>query len=313
VPDVGAATTFWRRSLAVGLFSLLSFSSSASTLFVPLGQLTRTSSILSPSLTLGKSGLQVSGQLAAARSGASYWDARGAFPLESSEEARISGWSWGVAAGSTLFSYVPGVILQPSTYYWEIMMGRGTTEFPAGGESGLRGYLEVALRDQRPQRSNELNQALNDTQGSIEEHATSLAIRMGAGSDFAGEGLVDQKAPTVAYQIEGGIYLPMAKYNRLYLTLQVKAQTACGSEKIGCGLALYFLQSSNAEGIGSTAELYRQVSYGPIAQYRWNDKYALTTQFLWNWSVGTMDRKNKTRVHVGSFAPALNVSALIAF
>ncbi len=303
----------FRSNWLQGLALFCAFKANAATLLMPLPQLNGQNGIFGPSLTLASNGIQAQTHAGGARVGSSFANLKGAFPLESSEQARISGWSWGVAVGASHYAYVPGVILVPSTYYWEVAAGRGTTELPTGGQSGIRGYFEVAFRDQRPKRENDLNQALNETQGHIEEHASSLVIRMGAGNDFAAEGLVEQKAPKISYRLEGAVYLPMAKYNRLYLSLQGKALTDCRIAGLGCGLVLNFLQSSNAEGIGSTAELYRHIAYGPMAEYRWNGRYAVAALMQWNWLVGTVDKKNKIRTNIHSAIPSFDLSAMMSF
>ena len=302
------------QKFAAALFGLIVFcgTAHASTVLIPLPNLPWNGAILSPGLILGKSGVHVSSHGGNARSGGSFWNLRGAFPLESSDEARISGWVWGFGVGTTLYGHVPGVVLVPSTYFWEIMAGRGTTEIPTGGGSGIRGYLEVALRDQRPQRDNQLNTALNEMGAQVEEHSTSLAIRMGATSDFAGLGLVEQHPPRISYRIESSVYLPMADYKRLYLTLQTEALTACGMAGLGCGVAIHFMQSSNAQKMGSAAELYRHIAYGGLVEYRWRERYALTALVQWNWLIGNDGGKN-ARTHLRSSVPSLDLTGVIGF
>src|SRR5689334_21993804 len=98
------------------LLSLGAVSASADPVLVyPLSNLVRTTGVLEPSLELGRGGLSLLTQGGSARAGASHFAVRGAFPLERSEEPRISGWSWSFSLGATSFESEHAVMCSPST------------------------------------------------------------------------------------------------------------------------------------------------------------------------------------------------------
>ncbi|MBS1985544.1 MAG: hypothetical protein JST16_15380 [Bdellovibrionales bacterium] len=273
-------------------------------IYAPQPNLLRNSGILEPSLVLGQTGLSTQMHLAGARNGGSFAQAKVAFPFHRSEEARLSGWAFGVATGTAPFSHESGYVFTPASYWWELGLGRGTTGPISGGESGIRGYFEVNLRDQRPIHTSGLDSImaqLNATSPaggpanfSLDPHFTAIVLRMGVANDYAGSGLVAQKSSNFLFRLQGATYFPINLPNdrsvqRTYLSLASQAMLHCGLSWLSCGVALNFIQSSNAfpddkvnEPAIAYVELYRHLAYGLAAEMKWKEDYALRALMQWS-------------------------------
>lgn len=285
------------RRLLISSLLLCASTSRADFLFVPQPALQRFSGTLESALLLGRRAAALEASTGNGRGSSGLFAASVALPLLPSDIIRFSGWSWGASAGATEFQYDPAHNLNPSTFFWEVVLGRGTTEPITGEETGLRGYLEVAFRDEAPLRDPALEAALSASNFTLPNHRHAVALRMGVAQEATGTGLVEQKAPTYGFRAQGGIYLPAGSNDRLFLTLETEVARRCGTDRFVCGLFGRVLRSSNAMGMGGNAELHTQFLYGFQGQYEWSDHFALIARIPWAANFGRVDARTRNFSH----------------
>jgi len=270
-----------------GLLAFLPQSEAQTTIFNPLSARIYPS-LLASSARMGRQGLSFYGQYAGMKDGGSGYALTGAFPFNRKpEDIRPSGWSFGFGAGVTELGYQEKKYLAPGSYFFELMLGRAVNDFVPGSDIGLRGYMEVALRDQRPRRSNFLQTLLDASLQSLPEHQYSLALRIGASSDPDGKGLVAQASPGSYFGLYSGIYFPLSD-QRTLLTVE--------GEYLGrwltpflWGLSAKFFSSTNnlfktAKDTSDSAQsihLRRYASVGPAVRFKFGDRQSFGLDFQW--------------------------------
>src|SRR5690606_4392774 len=127
-------------------------------LFIAYPAANFSSAIFAPTVTMRRLGLSFHGKLSSPEAGGSGFAITGAFPLGNNKEARSSGWAWGIAAGLLPYSQDLPKLSSAGIYFWELMLGRGTVYSEAiERDTGLRGFMEFSLRNQRPHRNPEFN------------------------------------------------------------------------------------------------------------------------------------------------------------
>jgi hypothetical protein len=296
------------RILLTGLTGLLfvnAFAHAASPAFAPHPNLLREPGILSPTTALGSSGVALRTQLADARSGGSLFGIAGSFPFDREADFRASGWAWGFGAGLTgeappPASQNPPALYGPSTTYWELMVGRGTIDPFGRGDSGIRGYLEFVVRNQRPQRNRDLAIFERSYGVNFENNGTSIGLRGGVSNHDDGKGFVKQPAPNFTYDLTVGLNLPMpADKSRRVMNLTGHALLPCGSEALRCGAGGYFAYLPGAKGYindvvinnqGDTEtrtviETSHRLAAGPSVRWLFNERYAFNFSLEWGFTM----------------------------
>lgn len=316
------------------LLSLISISLSATAIAadVPLvdlfPNLVHSQGILWPSLILGSEGVTITGQVARARAGSNQLKLEGAFPLERSDNPRLSGWSWGFSLASTLSGVEMQddkvAVLSPGTYAWELALGRGTTDLESGGQAGIRGYFEVAFRDQRLSGTEDLSSTVRTFQNSLglRDHNRFVSVRIGAGVDAAGTGLVEQKPPSWTWMFTSAMHFGVGQpIDRVYFSAAAAIQKSLLRPWLQLGSQLGYFQSSNAVVTVDHSEIRHKMTAGLTAEATWAEKRSVRVSALWTWaraiqieSVGT-DSINVTTstTNLVSGVPALNVGCMVAF
>lgn len=264
---------------------------------------------LSTALDLGRPGVSTRFQAGSAESGGNAFAVRGAFPILGSETARVAGWSFGLAGGISETSLAPGRIFWPGIYYWELSLGRGTT-FPLFEKgSGLRGFMEVAFREERLRGSPLNNEALNDLNIRFPDKAFSTSIRMGAHSDLSGNGIVQQKEARPGFRLQSSINFSHSD-QPFYLAFDGRLQWRCHGSTVGCGVSGVYLFAVQNQFDKSSAELRHFISLGPTISAIIAKKYYVDLSLAWTYTKGLRQDTPQT---VTSKMPSVQANFSIPF
>lgn len=294
------------------LFALffLTVSSGHALIYAPVSGLRMQSAgNLSTALDLGRPGVSTRFQAGSAESGGNAFAVRGAFPILGSETARVAGWSFGLAGGISETSLVPGRIFWPGIYYWELSLGRGTT-FPMFEKgSGLRGFMEVAFREERLRGSPLNNEALNDLNIRFPDKAFSTSIRMGAHSDLSGNGIVQQKEARPGFRLQSSINFSHSD-QPFYLAFDGRLQWRCHGSTVGCGVSGVYLFAVQNQFDKSSAELRHFISLGPTISAVIAKTYYVDLSVAWTYTKGLRQDTPQT---VTSKLPSVQANFSIPF
>jgi len=167
--------------------------------------------ILQNTTTLGHYGVALNGRIGTQRNDSSAFALAGSFPLSFrfKEDDRNSGWAFGFAAGISEYVYEPQLLLSPGLYFWEFMIGRGSNHSDRNIRTGLLGFFEVTIKDERPNTKGDQAKVLSDHNRIVEEHRYSLNFRMGTSFSPLGDGLVRQKAGRFSSSLFFNASLPL--------------------------------------------------------------------------------------------------------
>ncbi len=264
-------------------------------IFTHIGVRPLYTAVLEPSVSMGDSAASLYGIFPGWQRGIIEGALTANFIIERSEDTRALGWTWGIALGSHSPAYKNTKFFQPASYFWELIFGRGTDQVLISGDTGLRGYFEVGLRDEQPQKTPELRTRLTELgRSSFLDHNLALNFRMGASNDPASGGLVDQKAPSIAYGFFGGFMVPLGTAQVSAFYLETRAATTCGSENFYCALNLRLLRSQGAASNALSEALKYEWDLGP--EFTWKIAIQETKTFLlkgsliWNIFLGPNSR-----------------------
>lgn len=250
-----------------------------------------------------------------ARSGGSAGALSAAFPLSApSDSKRLSGWSLGFAGGLSQSAHLEGQFFSPGLYFYEVMLGRGTTFPLLEKNSGIRGFMEFAIRNDRS-RSEKLNAPVfKILNRSFPKHQYSLAVRMGATQDLEGDGLVEQRATWISYRLIYSFYVPLSRQLPL-MTAHAAAYVRCGFSGFSCGLAGDFMHIwPNKKNYDSTLDLREYFAIGPALRLAIAKRYAVKAQVYWNYYYGATGTGTE-KVHQTHFSksPAGEMDFSVAF
>lgn len=177
------------------------------TLIAPPYPARRTGGALEPELHTGRSAMTLETSIASGVAGSNGFAASIGLPFPDVEP----GWIIGASAGLSNSAVVPGRYISPSEYFWEIIAGRAQVTPFGDGDSGLHGYLEILLRDQRPQPTAEVSNALSSLGLGLRDHNLAFGVRLGAANDQLGTGLVEQGPPTYAVAFQAAAIMPLSQ------------------------------------------------------------------------------------------------------
>ncbi len=244
-------------------------------IIVPQPDLLRAPAISSPLLSFARSGAAVGTFIASEDAGGQGMFLTAGYAREVSEEDfRWSGWSFGIAGAATSSFNSSRGIYGPGTKSWDLVVGRGTSDFWSGGESGIRGFVEGGLHETHFQVPNSINSLLITDNSTIPHTARFLLLRIGASNDLAGKGLVDQQPTKFMFRFNGSTYFPLdGVRRRVFLALNTAGLIRCGTDRLSCGFNLNFVQSSNARELGSAQELFRFIEFGAITELKIQDDW----------------------------------------
>ena len=240
---------------------------------------------LSTALDLGRPGASFRSLAGSSETGGSAVAVHAAFPFLGSSDARLAGWSFGLAGGLSEASYAPNRIFWPGIYFWELSLGRGTTVpfFEKG--SGLRGFMEVAFREERL-RGSPLNvDALEASGITFPNRAFSTAIRIGAHSALEGDGIVQQKAPRPAFRLQSSVNFSHSD-QPFYLSFDGKLQWRCHSDWVGCGVSALYIFAVKNQFAAASQELRHLISGGPTLSALFARRYLIEIHLGWLYTKG---------------------------
>jgi|GEM_PF-1899369 len=278
------------KRVLVGACWALALDASASaptkTVMAPPYPLRRTASLLEPELHTGRTALTLEGSSASGAGGGSGFGLSGAFPLP----GLGTDWVVGAAAGLSNSVLLPGRFVSPSQYYWELSLARTQVTAFDEADTGLHGYLEFLIRDQRPQPTAELDAQLTLLNTGIRDHNLSLGARLGAANDQLGTGLVQQAPPVYAFSLQSGIFLPLSEQG-LVLTLRSEVTRVVWHPWVRVGLSGSFLawtktltNPNQGNELHPLAENFsRRYGLGAVADFRLARRYLvrLSSDFSW--------------------------------
>ena len=218
---------------------------------------------------------------------------------------RSSGWTAGFGAGIAETNYQPGRYFSPGLYFWELMLGRGTYDIEPELDSGLRGYLEFAIRDERPRVNATYSEVVTLLNRDIPDNDRSLILRIGVeGGGRVGSGFVEQKARRNSIGIHLGIHLPLVSRHAVLLSVATRYTVLCYDDWILCGASLDLAHSQNPEHSDAYQDVENSLSTGPVVNFIVKKKYLLRAQLQWQINA------SHTR-SVGEVLPLLKTSLTI--
>ena len=264
--------------LAIGLTQV---SHGRPTIVAPSIPVSLQDSITSSFLHLGRTTLTTQAAGASTRAGGSALSVAGMFALSPPSDQRDSGWIIGASAGLTDFVFENERYLSPSFYFWELMAGRASLLPKTLVSTGLRGYFEFGLRDQRPQMSQTLSASASELGYRVIDHNQSLFVRLGASNDQKGQGLVEQHAPQVAVAFELGLYLPLSQQKLLW-TVNAETTVRFFSDYLRAGFEGSILRSQLSGFTDLYEPLRSRYRLGTVFDARFSDRYLARLHVGWN-------------------------------
>lgn len=279
------------RSFEIVLWTVAFFGRSlfAKSLLAPVAPYTLYQAALGPALDFENDPVQLHTGIGTAEngnSGAAFAFSSSMFSTVPKENPRKGGWSLGGAVGTNSYDEIPKKIVTPAQYYWELHLGRGTLNNLITGNSGLRGYIEVAFRDTRPYHYSEQDQFFAKVQRTQSEHLRHVAIRMGAAKDFGKEGLVLQQSPSSYFwSLESSFYIPLQSPQAM-LSLKPTFLFRCGFDSLSCGLGALYLYQSHAESSDKLEDMKHMVWLGPELRGVYRNNFSVRLNAQWTYARG---------------------------
>jgi hypothetical protein len=250
---------------------------------LPYPSLIGQAGILQPSIDLGRPGISLetraSNGLVPPRLAIS-----GAFPLANRLRIRESGWAWGFRLGATAYVWHPEEEFAAGQYFWELAFGRGTTEPLLEGASGLRGFMEFSLRNDRPKASKTIGEVTNGISGPLRDGKLFLGVKIGAGSINDMPGLVTQKPGAWSTRLVSQAYFPLQDAGSASLSFQSTVLRTCGLPELGCGLHLSYDKTFGTHKYTAKSD-YEEISDllggGPSLAFTWEDLWGIALDATW--------------------------------
>lgn len=189
------------------------------------------------------------------------------------------------------------------------MIGRGSTEPLFEKGSGLRGFMEIAFREERL-RASTANSAGFQRIGQIyPRKAVSTVLRIGAKTDLGGNGLVQQKGPNPGFSVQSSLNFSHSN-QPFYLSFDSQTLWKCGSPRVSCGAALLYLFTMKSEFQSAVPELRHFATLGPVVNVSFAKRYYLGMQISWSYLKG---QTNMTGETVTAAAPFVQSTFTVAF
>jgi len=261
----------------------------ANTLVIPYPALIEEEGMLQPSVLLGKPGFTFEGILATERI-PSRLTIAGAFPLLKQDTLRGSGWMWAIRSGLTDSIYEEGKVFAAGHYFLEAGLGRGTAVplFEAG--TGLRGYMEMSFRSDRPKLSPTVREIASALNRNIQDNKMFLSVKIGAGSAHDAEGIVMQKPSTWGFRIQSQIYLPILRKGGSILNFVGQSYRSCWGPKWLCGFQLSYQHHYETKREALYEELSDLGSLGGFLSYYLKEDIIYSARISWAY-IGNSNHK----------------------
>jgi hypothetical protein len=153
--------------------------------------------------------------------------------------------------------------------------------------TGIRGYFEVGLLNERPRLGQETSIQLDLVNRAVPDQNFAMALRTGvmrdryASGDPKDLGYVIQGQPFLFWSFEAATTLALSSPQVGSWSLTAMAGRACASW-LRCAMVGRFLQTRNPEQDLSTRDVKRLYSVGPLLRFALSGRTRLETRVLWN-------------------------------
>jgi|GEM_PF-3568123 len=271
----GLSTVFALSACALSIAT-----SEAKTLIIPYPGLIEQEGLLQPSVLLGKPGFTLEGLGSSGRI-PSRFSVAGAFPLFSQESLRGSGWMWSVRAGITDYVYDPDVVFAAGHYYFEAGLGRGTAAPLFEDRSGLRGYMELSFRSERPRFTRKVAEVAQLLDADVRDKKNFVSLKIGAGSSLDSDGLVRQKPGNWGNRVQTQIYLPLGDHGASVINVTLQGYRLCPTQAWLCGVHLSYQHHYDISEGPSFEDLSDVAGLGIFANYYQREDYNIGTRLTW--------------------------------
>ncbi len=284
---IGWLGEFQRLRFYRVLASLLFSATSHAIIYAPIGTLRLSNNgVLSTAVTFGSPGLTILGYGGSQINGGSAAGLQASFPFTSSEDKRVSGWNFGFGVGSSETAIVDDKLFSPGLYYLEFAIGRGTAIPLLDRDTGIRGFMEFFYRDDRLRSSDRSQSIFSLLETKFPIHQYSAGIRIGAGNDLNGSGLVEQAPPKISFRFFYGLYVPLSNQTTA-MNISSESYVKCWSKIVSCGLSVEYLYFwPNKRNLSSTLNFRNFLSYGPSIKAQWSRKYDFKIKGYWTYIQG---------------------------
>ena len=214
---------------------------------------------------------------------------------------------WAIKGGISDYNHITNKVFYPSSYFYEVSVGRGTASDDAEFYKGLRGYLEVSLRNEKPKLTGQDLEIANGLGISIPNNPIFMSIKMGAASVKTNLPIVGQQQGAIAYQVRSHFLFSLRNANYSAWKVNVAGHTECfASTTWSCGIDLGHFHLNNTQKTAAAEDLS---DFSTLAtSFRWQRTTALSLRAKLQWSM-IWNRQTINFVRV----PSLNLSMIKAF
>ncbi len=286
-------------------------------LYLPIAGIHQNQALLEESLFAEHTPSSFSAYVADARAGGSGLFGKIMFPIFNSdkENKRSNGWAIGAATGIQRDALHPSDIVVPGYITYEVATGRATTESWTVSGTGLRGYLELALRNQRPLSSTRPQNRLALTSQIIEKDNYFLAFRMGASSDNEGSGLVTQKPGFLSWAFQTALYVPLQS-KQGYANMKLSSYRNCIGSQVKCGVNLLYVYLFKGIKKPKSEFASHFVMGGPFLKYFPSENMSLDFELFESFVSSSVERKSfrfKSERNSYSVLPGVKFNLVFGF
>ncbi len=269
------------RALFGILLALFVIKANAKTLVIPLPNLLDDEAALLPSILLGEPGFSFDSTLQI-KSLPSTVSLGMALPFIKSNEARSAGWMWALKAGISDYNHITNKIFYPSTYFYEAALGRGTASDDAEFYKGLRGYMEVSLRSERPKFSPAANEVASTLGVSFADNPLFMSIKMGASSTKDGLPIVGQTQSRIAFQARSHLLFSLKNSSYTAWKVNIAGHFTCIGESISCGVDIGHLHIKNTIKLAAAEDLSDISTFAASLKWKANNNLNIRGRLGWS-------------------------------
>ena len=248
-------------------------------IYAPLAGVHQHQALFEPVLFMESTPSNFSSFIGDARNGGSGLVGSIMLPLSPNKEGeqnkRSNGWALGAATGVQRDALQANYIFVPGFYFFESVVGRATTEPWTVAGTGLRGYFELGLRNQRSTKTARQSNRLALVSQTIPDDNYFFVLRIGAATDNTGSGIVTQTPGRLSWAMQTALYAPL-KNKQGYATLKVSPHGHCFGAKWSCGLHFQYVNlfkgasKPNSEFLNHYGKLGFFIKYQPSQSWDMN-------------------------------------------
>jgi hypothetical protein len=268
------------RLLVLALALAVGSRAQAKPLVIPYPGFIEQEGLLQPSVLLGKPGFTLEG-IGSTDLIPSRISVAGAFPLFNQDSLRASGWMWAVRAGVSEMLHNEGRAFAAGQYFLEAGLGRGTAAPLFEDRSGLRGYMEMSFRTDRPRINPRMTAIAQSLGADVRDKLAFVSLKIGAGSSLDAEGLVKQKPGTWGNRVQSQVYLPTTPHGGAVLNFLVEGYRLCGSASWLCGWHVSYQHHYETTQTADYDELSDLAGVGLLVNYYAREDYNLSSRVTW--------------------------------